>query len=1112
MPDSSPLYHEVASVDALPEEDPLGLLHRVGRVLALHGEANPILSQGNALRVVAEHFDASLTAMVRFEESGAHFIGIWAAGRYESDPQIRVTNELLPPGSPMRSQREALAFEPEAFGPIFGALLRDIGDGAPLLVAPVVDGGDVLGSILVLSPAVSTMSEHDLIAAQLCGELLWRYIRNHEVRTELAQRAEVAEILAAMGGRLQEGGIGEARQLLDEVFEMIGPYVGAVEIITYEVESDVLVPVAVWPEQPDNTASVFLEEHDLEVSDATVVFHQHQHDALAQLAAPDAVSGVLVPGINNGKTVGLFAVTSEHVDGFSAPQIDLIAGAVRLLGQFRLRIGSELEIIRRGVVDQARSEIAEAFVNAGPDEIDGAVDAALQKIGGVFGARRVRWAEVDVAAKTGDVVAEWDDGTRPARPTEFSVKDAAGFDTGARVEPFVLGSKHIEEASALTSTAPTLLVPGAPGRDRLSILTLTGDGVDRLLPDGERRTLMDLADLLEQARSRAQHERESDYREMLDDLKLRLARRFLDRSTTDPREVIDWALAEVGEALGGELLAFSESVSAEDSKVHWWLAQDSDVAEAAPLAAIHDAFENKLAGILGSGEPLYVRSRLLPDGERQRAERISGGREFSVLCVPLRAPGVALLLGVAVLRDRVWLPIETALLQQTIGQIRQFIDVVTTRGKLNHDANHDSLTGLPNRRSLTEDLQRLLDAERTIAVLMIDVDRFKVINDSLGHSAGDLVLVTVAERIREALRGDDLVGRFGGDEFAVVLVDADGDLEMAATAQRLIEAIRQPIDVRGFSVIPTCSVGIAAAAAGDGVDRVVRHADAALYDAKAKGRNCYEFFDDAHRQTLRDRLHLETRLRSGVAAGEFVPWFQPEYDLASNEVVGFEALVRWDHPEAGLLEAHRFIDSAEEMGLAPELSRLVLDGSLQALREWNDNGLATRMRVNVAAAQLQTKGLAEEIGDALDTYGLAAESLCVEITERSLMLDLDSAVDALRAVRDLGVEVAIDDFGTGFSSLARLKDLPVDTLKIDRSFVAGIVHSTTDREIVRTIIWLTRALGLDVVAEGVEEDEQAALLLDMGCHRAQGWLWSPAVPSSALPNLARHRASGLPPS
>ncbi|MFQ5556386.1 MAG: EAL domain-containing protein, partial [Acidimicrobiales bacterium] len=419
------------------------------------------------------------------------------------------------------------------------------------------------------------------------------------------------------------------------------------------------------------------------------------------------------------------------------------------------------------------------------------------------------------------------------------------------------------------------------------------------------------------------------------------------------------------------------------------------------------------------------------------------------------------------------------------------------RERLRFEATHDDLTGLGNRRLLMEALADQMESGGG-AVLLIDVDRFKVVNDSLGHSAGDAVLVRIADRLRLSIRDVDEVCRFGGDEFAVLLRSVDEGHEIAATAHRLIEVIRRPVEVRGTTVMPTCSVGIARWSGDDDVESVIRHADAALYEAKGRGRDRYEFFDDARRQSLRERLALETSLRKGVLDRRFLPWYQPELDLETGEVVGFEALVRWDHPGRGLLPAGAFIEVAEEIGLAPEMSRLVLEESCAALRRWNDAGADVSVRVNIASAQLQTDELEHQIRDALERHRLRPHQLCLEITERSLMLDLSTSVGTLERIRSLGVKVAIDDFGTGFSSLAWLKGLPVDTLKIDRSFVSGLTSGRTDREIVRTIIWLARALGLDVVAEGVEEERELAILRGLGCRRAQGWLWSPAVPEEQV--------------
>ncbi|MDW3219939.1 MAG: EAL domain-containing protein [Acidimicrobiales bacterium] len=1093
--------HDIPSPAPAPGHgrDGLAVADAVGRALAGAGLDDALEGYGRALRILAEGFDAYVTAIMRFEDDGAHVSALWGPTGLVRDPQLRVGEDLLPPGAPLRSRGESMLLTPDDFDNDFGTLMRQIGDGASMLVTPIFDEDIVSGAVAVLAPDLDDLDDSDRMAVQLCGEILWRHMRHHDAREELRQRADVAEILARVGGRLHEGGIGEARELLDEVLETVGRYVGATAMRTYEWAEGRLHFLLEWAESGEaDPGHRDLSAAAVEHLGQGGIYRFDEFNTVPDVE--DLVagfnSGVVVPGIVEGELVGVFVVGRIDNRPLADTALELVTNAVAMLGQFRMRMGAELDLVRRGVVEQARTEIAESFLNATAATVDETAQAALERIGGVFGARRVRFAEIEPAVGQVSVVMEWSDGTRPQLPTEF---DLPG-DVQTWHEPFVLQPEDVLAAWGRVTTAATMIVPTAVGDDVRAVLTLTGDRVGAELPADELRTLTDLAGVILQARARAAEERQQEYRQVLDDLQLRLGARFLDRSVVDSADVITWALGELGEALDTDVISFAEYLGSSDGTVHSW-SRDGESLEPTGPGLDKSVFQAHCQRVLDSGRPTETRSRQLPDGIRLPAEAVAGS-EFSMLVVPFRSPGIALLLGVCSLRDREWTPVERALLQQVIGQIRQFIDVVSSRAQLEYDATHDALTGLANRRKLADEFTGQLATGGRGALLMIDVDRFKVVNDSLGHSAGDAVLVAIAERIRRSLRGSDVVARFGGDEFAV-LVHGDSDMELAVTAQRLIEVIREPIIVHGTTVIPTCSVGIARSSGGDDVEAVLRHADAALYDAKTKGRDRYEFFDEAHRATLRDRLHLETDLRRGVAAGEFLPWFQPEYDLITNEIVGVEALVRWDHPTEGVIEAARFIDTAEEIGLAPELSRLVLGRSFETLQRWVADGFETRIRVNVAAAQLQSGELAEQISRALDAHEVPASLLCVEITERSLMLDADSAIDALQAVRDLGVEVAVDDFGTGFSSLARLKHLPVDTLKIDRSFVSGIVTSSTDREIVRTIIWLSRGLGLDVVAEGVEETAQAEMLLELGCRRAQGWLWSKAVPAEDVPRLAR---------
>ncbi|MEZ5245801.1 MAG: bifunctional diguanylate cyclase/phosphodiesterase [Acidimicrobiales bacterium] len=1077
----------------------------VGEVLARFDGVDSAAGSAEALRLIAEGFGALMSVVVRFADDGPRVECMWAGGRYFPDPDIRMNADLLPTDTPVRSRRTPVAFGSEAFGAETAQMLRSFGGDPVLLVAPINDADEVSGAVAVLAEGADEFSSDARTALQLCGELLWRQIRHHESRRELHERVEVAEILTRIGGRLHGGGISEARGLLSEVFIAVGDYLEADLVATYERGDETADVLIEWPSDGDGLATPsvrFTDEEWDRIGEGPVEWSQHGSDPITDKVRGSHPVGMLVPGHADGRLVGLFVVAKSDNRPFRDAHRDLVMSTVGLLGQFRTRMAAELALVRRGVVEQCRTEIAEAFINSPASAIEEVVAAALQRIGEVFGVRRVRWVEAVPGAPASSHVVEWSDGSRPAAPERFTIDPEDVTGPGAVKEPFLIRPDEVAEFCGVESPSPTLVVPSVVGDDICAVLTLTGESAENALLQGEDRALTDLAGLVYQARTRAQQELDAEYRKTLDDLQLRLAHRFLDRTVQEDGPVLDWVLGELGVVLGCDLIAFAEYVGTSEGEMHWWSRGDSraDVLDA--IEQGNAEFASYFERCLETGEPVVMRSRHLSSELRSVAETIVAP-EVSLLAVPFRAPGVALLLGVCALEDRDWRAVEIALLQQVIGQMRQFIDVVAGRGRLEFDARHDALTGLANRRKMAEEFTSLVASGRRGALLMIDVDRFKVVNDSLGHSAGDAVLVAIADRVRASVREEDLVGRFGGDEFAVMVRDTVDDLELAATASRLIEIIREPILVSGTTVIPTCSIGIAAASEIDDVEAVLRHADAALYDAKARGRDRYEFFDDARRQSLSERLHLETALRSGVAAGHFVPWFQPEYDLISNRIVGVEALVRWNHPIEGVLDAYRFIDTAEEIGLAPELSRLVTRRSLETLRDWLDEGFDTRLRVNIAAAQLQSNDLADQIGESLDHLGIPPGLLCIEITERSLMLDLDSAVQALRAVRSLGVEVAVDDFGTGFSSLARLKHLPVDTLKIDRSFVSGLVTNETDREIVRTIIWLSRGLGLDVVAEGVEHPEQAELLLELGCRRAQGWLWSPAVPAAEVPRLAR---------
>lgn len=432
------------------------------------------------------------------------------------------------------------------------------------------------------------------------------------------------------------------------------------------------------------------------------------------------------------------------------------------------------------------------------------------------------------------------------------------------------------------------------------------------------------------------------------------------------------------------------------------------------------------------------------------------------------------------------------------GTLAMISDVTAPRRleeELRRTALHDGLTGLPNRALLLDRLEHALMRESTsTAVLFVDLDQFKIVNDARGHSAGDELLVGVAERLKAGARPTDTVARFGGDEFLVVCEDVDADTAQAV-AQQLLRSLDEPFHITGGRVHVAASIGVAlspVAGAGD----LLRNADTAMYAAKVAGRHRVRMFDAKLAEQAEERYELGAELRDALEQDELTMHYQPIVALGSGEVVGVEALARWHHPRHGAVSPDRFVVLAEETGLAPELDRWALRRALReagALRVEGHLPAHAYVAINLSAHNLTDPGLEELISDCSDAAGLAPHDVLLEITESAIMGDATSAVALLQRLRERGFLIAVDDFGTGHSSLSYLRTLPISTLKIDRSFVAEITEDTNALAIATSIIDLARAIGVSVVAEGVERAEQAAVLRHLGCGSAQGWLWSAAV-------------------
>ncbi|MBS4097842.1 MAG: EAL domain-containing protein [Sulfuricella sp.] len=432
--------------------------------------------------------------------------------------------------------------------------------------------------------------------------------------------------------------------------------------------------------------------------------------------------------------------------------------------------------------------------------------------------------------------------------------------------------------------------------------------------------------------------------------------------------------------------------------------------------------------------------------------------------------------------------------------------------KIRHLAHHDALTGLPNRMHLQISLEQSLATARRdhaeVALMFIDLDRFKIINDTLGHNIGDGLLVEVARRLRDSVRDSDLVARLGGDEFVVALNDCDTANAAAHIAEKILANLAQPYQIEGNPLHTTPSIGISIYPHDGGdLDTLMKNADTAMYHAKAVGRNNFQFFSEGMNKSTNDRLMLENSLHQALQRDEFTVHYQPQADMRSGRLVGAEALIRWQHPERGMVSPLQFIPLAEENGMILAIGTWVLREVCRQIKAWREQGLnGLRFAVNLSPRQFRHEKLVDDILAILAEFEVPAAALELEITESSVMDNPDAAVLQLKKLNQHGLSIAIDDFGTGYSSLNYLKRFPVSKLKIDRSFVMDIPGDANDTAIAIAVIQLAKSLGLNVVAEGVETAEQQQFLEEQGCDFLQGYRYSKPLDAAAFAEFALARA------
>jgi diguanylate cyclase (GGDEF)-like protein len=496
-------------------------------------------------------------------------------------------------------------------------------------------------------------------------------------------------------------------------------------------------------------------------------------------------------------------------------------------------------------------------------------------------------------------------------------------------------------------------------------------------------------------------------------------------------------------------------------------------------------------------------------------------RLYNGWSVQSSSPQVAV--GVGDNRDALALLLGGVLLSGLLGVLVLVLGTGRTRAlslvrektrELSHQALHDALTGLPNRALVLDRAEQMLAraarAPGTRAgALYIDIDGFKHVNDNLGHAAGDQLLKAVGARLQSTVREQDTVGRLGGDEFVVLVESLIDEAALDVLADRLTEVLRQPIELddgrKIFSV--TASIGVAIGQYS-APDHLLRDADLALYAAKAAGKDRYALFDASMYEGVEGRLELEADLSVALQEEQFFLVYQPIFDLPRRTVVGVEALIRWSHPVRGVVRPDSFIPLAEESGMIAPIGRWVLEEACRQAAAWTAEGRPLGISVNVSAFQLGRNGLLDDVRGALQRSGIAPSSLTLEVTETTIMRDMLAACNRLEEIKGLGVRVAIDDFGTGYASLSHLQRMPVDILKIDRSFVAALHDGAHSRELLQAILGVGRALSLSVVAEGVEDDEQLRALEEMGCEMAQGFLMGEPGPAELIERIMNPATRG----
>jgi diguanylate cyclase (GGDEF)-like protein len=717
---------------------------------------------------------------------------------------------------------------------------------------------------------------------------------------------------------------------------------------------------------------------------------------------------------------------------------------------------------------------------------------------------------VDVVARTGVTILGFDEASFAAPGTDV---------VHTRIRDRVLGQ--------LSGAAPTssfsCIVSGVVWGVLVEPIQLQGGGVKgalvvaregRAWSSRERALTKTLGGLLSHVATLATRESSLIHQQRLDELVSQVAERLMSVSSRTRNEVLNWTTRVLAEFLGADVAFLRRNDHARGLSVleaEWPV---REVEQPDPLGEVPFDADPVFAAMKDLREPYLPVPDGTPDEYLERVEAGSGVKMVGGAAVPLlMADQTWGILGFLHFGLHAWSPAEVNALQAVASMLVQLQARLDAEEQTEYNAYHDDLTGLANRRALLRELKDRLAAHRTTAVLVFDLDRFKVMNDFLGHANGDRLLTTIADRIRTSIRSNDFSARLGGDEFVILVDNAASEMEVLASAYRILDVVGCPIEIAGQLVSHTASIGVVIAKRGaqNGMD-LLGQADVALYAAKAQGRNQAVIFDQVLRESVDERSRTELGLREAIETEGLRLHFQPEVDLRTGQLLAVEALVRWQHPTRGLLPAASFITVAEETGLVVDMGRWVFADACRQLAAWRRQFPKLRLvvRVNMSPAQFATDEIVDFVETCMRVHDVPGDRLCIEMTEHAVMAEPEKTARILRGFQSLGVEIALDDFGTGYSSMTELKRLPVNLLKLDTSFVQGISTDKRDRAIVEAIIRLGKALELEVVAEGIETSATIDKLLELGCHRGQGYLLSMPIAPEELTSLLEAGGISLP--